>query len=102
MRDTCSLGHNNWRMGRYCITCTSIRNMRRCRDHTYIRYYSLNLVAYKKAKKGRRNKVIAELSGMTLNTFMEYLYHNVRAPEEKAKLIAETLKVPFESLWTKA
>jgi len=102
MSDTCSQGHSNWRVGRYCITCTAIRNMRKCREHTYVKYYSLNLSSYKKSKKGRRNKVIAELSGMTLNTLMEYLYHNVRAPEKKARIIAETLRVPFDSLWEKA
>ena len=100
----CWRGHNRWDKHGCCLDCRAIRTrMRRhglpCR---YRPKFALDKAEFNKYRGARSVRLIAELSGLSVNTVAEYYWKGRCAPEPKAAVIAKTLGVNLKDVWRKA
>jgi hypothetical protein len=68
-----------------------------------LKYYLLNKAVFKEwhSKHKISYEVLSGLSGFSLGTFYDLLRNPPRATKlERAKLLAETMRIPFEKLFS--
>jgi hypothetical protein len=63
-----------------------------------LRYYKLNKAVFDEYRRAPIS-MVAELSGVNEHSLYDWCWHGKKAPERKARSVAEYLGAPFERLW---